>query len=396
MQLLSFLGRAPKTEADGYRTTTYEFADGSKTKPVSFFGWPLIERLQPERVIILGTSGSMWDHLLESIRSDIAEELHLQLLDQVDNKQVEQSLLDELEAAFQAKLGIPCELAIIPYGRDMDEQIQIMETIADYIPEQADVALDVTHGFRHLPMLGLLSAQYLQHIKHATIKHIYYGMFDPDSQKGEVYDLHGLLQLNDWVFALAQFDKDGDYGVFSKPLQQDGFRQAGIQALEKAAYFERVFNVAQARQQLTAFKSRLDGNLPGAGKLFTHALNERVEWAESATLYQHQRQLAHFYLDNGDFVRASVFAVEAFISSLLRSDEAEYDYETRNNAEADFRATRNNRGKPIHREPYETLKRIRNSLAHGTRPKDRHIDKIMQDDVKLARHLNKLFKQLGL
>lgn len=40
MKLISFLGRAPKDTA-GYRQTTYEFTDGSKSQPVSYIGWPL-------------------------------------------------------------------------------------------------------------------------------------------------------------------------------------------------------------------------------------------------------------------------------------------------------------------------------------------------------------------
>ncbi len=62
--LITFLGRVPNTST-GYRTTTYEFDDGSITNPVAFFGWSLQQRIKARRVMILGTSGSMWDHLFE-------------------------------------------------------------------------------------------------------------------------------------------------------------------------------------------------------------------------------------------------------------------------------------------------------------------------------------------
>lgn len=405
MRLLSFLGRVPKTE-QGYRKTQYEFSDGTKTELISFIGWSLIERLKPDSVVILGTSGSMWDHLLDSMSHQVSEALHLGLIEQVEAKKVSQDLLDQLQSELEGRLGIPCHLVIIPYGRDMAEQIQIMELIAHHVPENAKVALDVTHGFRHLPMLGLVSAQYLQWLKGADIRGIYYGMYDPDQRLGEVYDLKGLLQLNGWVFALSQFDKDGDYGVFSDALRQDGFSPVAIKALEKAAFFERTFNVANARQQLSTFKRELGNALPGAGRLFTQALKDRVEWSNSNNLQAHQRKLARFYLDNGDFVRAAVFGVEAFLSSLMRSDEQKYDYYVRNMAEKAFRDGR--RGDSGHHGSYEQLKAIRNALAHGTAP-DENVEysdqkktiakearEMMQDTTKLEQHLRQLFNRLGI
>ena len=55
--LISFLGRVPREE-DGYRKTTYRFEDKTSTK-MAFFGWALKDRVKPDKMVILGTSGSM-------------------------------------------------------------------------------------------------------------------------------------------------------------------------------------------------------------------------------------------------------------------------------------------------------------------------------------------------
>ena len=47
------------------RPTRYDYGDGSEEPPAAFFGWSLQRRLQPDRLVILGTSGSIWDHLFE-------------------------------------------------------------------------------------------------------------------------------------------------------------------------------------------------------------------------------------------------------------------------------------------------------------------------------------------
>lgn len=54
--LISFLGRVPKNET-GYRTTRYSF-DGVLDEPTAFIGWSLRRRLMPDRLVILGTTGS--------------------------------------------------------------------------------------------------------------------------------------------------------------------------------------------------------------------------------------------------------------------------------------------------------------------------------------------------
>ena len=68
--LVTFLGRTPK-DTDGYRTTRYRFPDGSESEPTAFLGWTLAKRLRPDRLVVLGTTGSMWDFLGE--QAGIAE-----------------------------------------------------------------------------------------------------------------------------------------------------------------------------------------------------------------------------------------------------------------------------------------------------------------------------------
>lgn len=397
MHLISFLGRVPKNQGK-YRTTQYQFENGDETEPVSFIGWSLIERIKPEHIVILGTKGSMWDHLLETINNNILEKidetLYMELLDQVDKKNVTQQLLDQLAPYFESYLKKSCDLVIIPYGKTAPEQIEIMEVIEQYIPEKSEVSIDITHGFRHLPMLGLISAQYLRRIKNVDIHSIYYGMFDPDLGMGEVYNLKGLLQLDDWVYALAQFDKDGDYSVFAKPLEQDQFSKTGIASLKKAAYYERTFNVSQARQCLNTFKQKLGDKLPAAGQLFSKSLKKRIEWSNSDNLLTHQRHLAHFYLNNGDPVRAAIFGLEAFITSLLDDTENQYDYDDRKTAIDEFKAQK--RGDRKQNSAFKDLNNIRNAMAHGSKAANKKYRTILNEPEKLDTKLHQLFKELKI
>jgi CRISPR-associated DxTHG motif protein len=50
---------------------------------------------------------------------------------------------------------------LIPFGRTDGEQRQILETIAA-VAETGEVSFDLTHGFRHLGIVGMLSAFMLE------------------------------------------------------------------------------------------------------------------------------------------------------------------------------------------------------------------------------------------
>jgi len=62
---LSFLGRVRGTRGS-YEETTYRFSGGHDV-PASFFGVALRKVTKPDRLVVLGTSGSMWQALLELV-----------------------------------------------------------------------------------------------------------------------------------------------------------------------------------------------------------------------------------------------------------------------------------------------------------------------------------------
>ncbi|WP_201549360.1 hypothetical protein [Psychrobacter sp. Pi2-1] len=62
--LISFLGGGK--QGGSYRTTDYKFSDGTLYKEESYFGLVLTKAVKPDKLILLGTSGSMWDVFFEA------------------------------------------------------------------------------------------------------------------------------------------------------------------------------------------------------------------------------------------------------------------------------------------------------------------------------------------
>jgi CRISPR-associated protein, TM1812 family len=257
--LITILGRTPK-DANGYRPTRYTFSDQSRTEPLAFFGWALQQQIHPQRMVVLGTEGSMWDHLFEGdidFEQDNPDE-RLALIEATEKKQVTQEQLDRLTPYLEARIGCEVNLALIPYARDEVEQVELLRRIATHVPQEGSVHLDITHGFRHLPMLILLAALYLRIARKALIEKIWYAAYDPDTQQAPVLDLSGLLQIADGLQALSSFDKDGDYGVFVPMLRQAGLPDETVTALQKAAYYENILNVTESTGQLRRAREGLE------------------------------------------------------------------------------------------------------------------------------------------
>ncbi|GAB4119803.1 MAG: TIGR02221 family CRISPR-associated protein [Sideroxydans sp.] len=392
--LITFLGRAPRTEA-GYRTTRYRFADGSESAPVAFFGWALRECLRPEKMVVLGTAGSMWDHLFEQdINLGVAcEEERMQLMEAVAQQNVSAALLSRLAPLLAKHLGIEIELQLIPYCRSEHEQLELLGIMAGQVSQGSNVHLDITHGFRHLPMLALMSAMHLRIVKRASIAGIWYGAFDPDTQSAPVHDLAGLLRIADGLVALAQFDKDGDYRVFARTLEHAGVPQPVIESLTRAGYYENILNVGAATGELRRVRQQLQ-NIEGIDTaLLLPAVRERLAWIDEDRQFEKQLRLAQHGIEQGDYLRATLYAYESVITRLcqLRRVPVE-DFDAREAVRKDYegRLQRDS----IEQKRYKLLKNLRNQIAHGTRGSTQEVQQALLNEATMLNALTEVMNAI--
>lgn len=380
--LITFLGRVPKTEGR-YRTTRYHFGDGTAAEPAAFFGWPLAERIRPDRLVIMGTAGSMWDHLFEEDHDlgAVAEDDRLALVEAVERKAVTTAHLERLQPVLAERRGMDIQLVLIPYCRTPAEQTALLGLMAEQVQAKDEVHLDITHGYRTLPMLAVLAGLYLRQVRKAVIGGIWYGAYDPDTQEAPVQELSGLLHIAGWLEALAIYERSGDYGAFAPLLG------AGGEQLRKAAFFERTSNPVKAREALTGWSSRPDRFPAGdpAAALFQQTLEDRLRWYRGATRSQWEQSLAREYLTHGDYVRATIFGLEAVISAEAeRQGRKVDDFEARDAVRAGLKEMQN----------FRTLNSLRNALAHGLLPDDRNIRQAVSSDAALKIRLERLFQSL--
>lgn len=383
--LISFLGKSQASSTSGYRNARYRF-DAGFVREVPYFGLALTDYLHPDRLILLGTAGSMWDVFF--VESDTDSDSLAPLIDAAHSGEVTEEMLHLPSRRLSDKLGVPVECHLIPFARDQAEQVDVLARIAGTLTEQEEVVLDVTHAFRHLPMLALVAARYLKHVKRVQVRDIYYGALEMTPAAGEtpVLRLTGLLDMLDWVDALASYEKDGDYGSFAQLLAADGMDSGRSSLLAKAAFFERTGNPVKARETLTSVFDSVAAHDGPLGRLFRPALQSRLRWFKGNSREDHERALADVYLARRDYLRAATFMQEGTITrSLAHSGGDAGSFDARKNELDTLRA--NNTDVKI-------LTQLRNAMAHGLRSHNDASARLLTDEKSLAQKLRDLHKRL--
>ena len=392
--LITLLGRVPRNDK-GYRTTKYRFPDGALSEPVAFFGRELSQRLRPDRLVILGTAGSMWDHLFEKDidLGEQGEEQRVALMEAVERKRVDEPMPRSLAPLLSKELAVDVTLRIIPYCRTPEEQSALLRILAEEVNEGDRIDLDVTHGFRHLPMLMLLAAMYLRLARDARISGIWYGAFDPDTGDAPVMELSGLLRFMEWLQALHSFDKDGDYGAFAPLLEQAGAEAHLVDALRRAAYFENILNVGEATGELRKALAQMETprlDAPEA-ELVLPILRERLAWVSEKKQFEKQIRLARQSLARTDYLRAVLYLYEAVITRLCQLAGVQIqDFSEREDLRK--RYEEKVRDFPDERQQYLLLKNLRNQVAHGTRPTRGDVQKALLNEAQMKQTLETLLQ----
>lgn len=116
---------------------------------------------------------------------------------------------EELSSAFEA-IGMSAEWYDSGDGRDSLADLKVLEVLAEAVPPQASVTLDITFGLRNLPFLYLAALTYLVGLRQVTVRGIYYGAFElRHNGAAPIIDATHLFDLLQWYQALQALHETG-------------------------------------------------------------------------------------------------------------------------------------------------------------------------------------------
>lgn len=181
--LISIIG---KPRGGAYTPVTYQLH--GQNYPTEFFFLPLLQHYRPDRFFLLGTRDSIWDKVEEARRSE----------------------------------GFEYERVEIPFGMNDAEVWQIFQTIVSLPLRETELILDITHGFRAIPIAVFLAALYFQAVREdVKVLDVLYGNLeakDPQTGVAPVVHLQAYLDMNEWIGAANRFIHYGDGDLLYQKL----------------------------------------------------------------------------------------------------------------------------------------------------------------------------------
>lgn len=270
---------------------------------------------------MLGTDGSMWDALADAF--GLAEQSC--------------AWLDELRAASRGGCATPTHLAdltarlekadgprvepvLISSCVKEEEALDVVRLVSERIAPGDQVNFDVTHGYRHLPLIALTALATAQASAPIVVEGVYYGALEMGrgQRATPVLRLDGYLRLLDWVKALAAYDASGDPAPLGVLIDEEC--DAGLsEPLAEAGFQERILNIDAAREPVERMRSALE-NASGVGSLFRKEIADRFAWTRQALLWRRQHMLAMRHLRHGAGTQAVLLLFEAAISREIERD----------------------------------------------------------------------------
>lgn len=348
-------------------------------------------------------------------------------------------------------------LVLIPEGRSEDELWTLFDTLVAQVKEGEALLLDITHGFRSLPLIAAVATAYLRVAKDVRLHGLLYGAYEARdaADRAPVFDLTPLAALLDWTAAADLFHRTGNAEPLADLLEETQntlYRSqrggtdlptrlksaaATLRGLSRAL---RLLRVREAMERAARLTRDLASDVVAAesgrwAKPFAAVLDQARHVAEPlapadravdpAGELAAQREMIRWYLDKGWDVEAVLLAREWLISvqayragrQLLEGREVVEDA-----IEAAARARRSSQAvehpvpmvgasamaaaapqssspfavDPEIVEAWNWLHDLRNDLAHcGMRPDPRPTERVQQAMAELDGRLIAMWPESG-
>jgi CRISPR-associated DxTHG motif protein len=342
MKLIAFLGTGE------YKCATYRWND--HTYETSFVQEAFVHWLKPETTCVLLTKGARAKHWDD----DLSQRLqgHTQIVE-VD----------------------------IPDGKSEAELWEIFEAISEVVQEGDEIAFDITHSFRSLPMIALLTIAYLKQVKGVKVQYVLYGAYEArDNQGAPVFDLTPFADLLDWLAAAKMFTATGDSSELGRLIQdvQDAAHRnkeaygdslplalknfgAALKEVSNDLLLARVPNLPKSVSNLIEKQKRASAEVsqwvPPLRLLLDKIAATYAPFQDDSL--PNQAKLIRWYLNHNHIVQAMTLAREWVVSYYAQQKSL-----SRDDAEDELNQRANNQENDELVQLWSSIRNIRNDLAH--------------------------------
>jgi CRISPR-associated Csx2 family protein len=338
--LITFLGANPKD----YNEVEYFLSGSEEIFKTAYIGAALIKFLKPDVLHLFGTPTSMWPTVFFDTATELQGSSYDQFLAVVKAGTLQESdaLLRELEGQICQHFGVQeAYCHIIPLGVSETDWWEIFHKVASAPGQGSSVYLDITHGFRHIPLIGALAIAYFEALEAVNVSGLFYGAFEMRGQyenRVPIFDLFSCWQLFDWIYAARVFREYGDARSLAKLMESTGEEtmQTSAQQLRELSQYTQLNllrraagKAAQTKGELKVLSvgsfshSPLATVMPLIGKLLDTLTKP------STSIWSVSLRMARHYWNSSQLTQAILAADEAWITrmcELFAMDDADFTY----------------------------------------------------------------------
>ena len=278
------------------------------------------------------------------------------------------------------------------------EQLAIVAAVAADVQRGDDLRIDVTHGFRHVPMLAAAAAGFVARSRRATVRAIYYGALEM-TRAGEaapVVEIPVLGELEAWGAGLAQLQSTGDPGDLAeacRTVPQLSKDLAAASYALRSGQYERTIEASRgASKQLRGLRKPRDPLLALAASDLEQVLLPDDGKSEPAQLVELARRIGA-----RDPMRVLSLLREAVVLVGWRDGLKEDGTPYQNKASTEGAwgaATRIAARAGVDKHSLANLRELRNAVVHGLLPGGPRVGPWVREAIKNPRKLSAAIDKL--
>lgn len=415
-----------------YDKAKYKFENSEMIIESEFIIEALSEKINPDKIIILGTAKSCWNKLYQYFatkKNKFDNEYNDYLIKFIENNGYSTNS-KEFNSFNTKKLTdvFDCEVKIIliKYGLnqlELIENFEIMKNIENTfdITEKNKIYFDITHSFRSLPIYQFLYINYFTRVSNyvADIEAVYYGMFEAKNELDgvtKIIDLNILNELLEWINAINEFKNQGSIKTLVKLLKRNT-----KEILSNFALNLESFDNALNNNNLSQIKEELFKILDGYKNFSIHEKHKGPESIMIPVLYKSltdsfsnhidkdhyfQYNLAKWFYEQNRLGFASITICESIKSFFVYCNSGKneiHNFKNEKNRSILYNRVKNNIDKLKNTgyniedlklindlmENYKVIYKFRNTAAHnGKNPKEKFSygeeNKLLKDYLNLV------------
>lgn len=338
-----------------YDAVEYQMDNEAESTPSEFVAEPLTKSFRPDKIFIIGTVKSSWASFLSKFGNlDLEKIAKLYKIQESHGIQTKEKELEEVTKEINEilKKGIVKEpfhevkeiqAIVTRYGineEELLENYQLISGIGKYLRKDVsyEIAFDITHSFRSMPIYNLVILNYFKQVSQydITISHVYYGNVEVRRENQDIasiVDLADLVQVLDLTNGTSEFKNTGNAETLLSliPDEEKELRNA----LEKFDWatqinaFNRVEESLTDLMEIIGRKSSIEGNKYADLKGMIEEVILKKFFVDNGITYVNNKEflqlpieekkyaICNWYLKQNRYGQAVATALEALRSYLV-------------------------------------------------------------------------------